>query len=103
MDEVLYPMIIQMGAGFFIGFAVGYAFKKLIKLLVVLAGLSFILLLAMEYYGIVSINYDKLLEAVENLLGGISGETQGIYAHIVAHLPFAAAFVPGFALGVKKG
>ncbi|HDM23544.1 hypothetical protein DRO02_05430 [archaeon] len=103
MDEILYPILIQMGAGFFIGFAVGYALKKLIKILIVLAGLFFMLLLAMEYYGIVSIKYDKLLEAVENLIGGVSGEAQGIYAHIVAHLPFAAAFIPGFAFGVKKG
>jgi uncharacterized membrane protein (Fun14 family) len=49
-----------MGGGFFIGILIGYAVKKVIKLLAVIAGLFFAGLAYLQHHQIASINWNKL-------------------------------------------
>lgn len=91
-----------MGVGGVGGFIVGYAFKKISKLIIILAGLFFLLLLYLGYSGIIGINYDKLLEAIGNGLG-LSGQAVQWLIGIISILPFAGSFTVGFFLGLKMG
>ena len=91
------------GAGFVLGFAVGYALKKLVKLALVLLGLLTIVLLALEYYGIIQVNYDKFVALVEQAMNMTRSAASSIASHAVASLPFAGSFLLGFALGFKMG
>lgn len=102
MSEVLTPLIYQLGVGGIGGFIVGYAVKKIVKVVVVLLGLLILGLLYMGYVGIIPINYDKLAEATQGLLGATGPATETITS-LASHLPFAASFVIGFILGFKKG
>lgn len=102
MSEILSPMAYQLGVGGVGGFIVGYAFKKISKLIIILAGLFFLLLLYLGYSGIISINYDKLLEAIGNGLG-LSGQAVQWLIGIISILPFAGSFTVGFFLGLKMG
>ena len=102
MSEILSPVAYQLGVGGVGGFIVGYAFKKISKLIIILAGLFFLLLLYLGYSGIISINYDKLLEAIENGLG-LSGQAVQWLIGIISILPFAGSFTVGFFLGLKMG
>ncbi len=91
------------GAGFILGFAVGYALKKLLKLLLLLLGLATILLLGLEYYGIIQINYDKFVAVVEKAINATRGTAGGVVSHAIASLPFAGSFAVGLAIGFKMG
>jgi uncharacterized membrane protein (Fun14 family) len=54
------PAAATMGSGFFIGILIGYALKKVIKLLTVLFGLFLAGLAYLQYHQIANINWNKL-------------------------------------------
>jgi len=102
LSELIPPIVYQVGVGGFLGFIVGYAIKKLTKLIAVLVGVFALLLLYLGYEGVISINYDKLVEVLERLIG-LASQTPAIIAPIIASLPFAGSFLIGIALGLKIG
>lgn len=102
MSEILTPFAYELGVGGVGGFIAGYALKKISKLIVVLIGLFFLVLLYLGYSGIISINYDKLLEAIGNGLG-LGGQAAQWLIGIISVLPFVGSFALGFLLGFKMG
>lgn len=102
MSEVLSPLVYQLGVGGIGGFIVGYAAKKISKLIVILIGLFFILLLYLGSSGIININYAKLFEALTGLLN-FAGQAAGWLVGLISILPFVGSFAAGFALGFKLG
>ncbi len=102
MSEIATPLVFQLGAGAVGGFIVGYAIKKVAKLIVVLIGIFLLALIYLSSQGILYVNYDKLFNAVKGSLGG-AGEAFGWLTPIIAHLPFAGSFLAGFFLGFKLG
>ena len=53
-------MAATIGGGFFAGILIGYALKKVVKLVAIVAGLFFAGLAYLQYQGIVNINVNKL-------------------------------------------
>jgi len=102
MSEILTPIVYQLGIGGIIGFIVGYAIKKLTKILAVLAGLFALALIYLGYQGVINVNYGKLAEIVERSMGNV-GQASSWITPIVANLPFAGSFMVGVALGLKVG
>jgi uncharacterized membrane protein (Fun14 family) len=102
MSEILTPLVFQLGAGGVAGFVVGYALKKLAKIVAFIAGLFFIALLYLAYVGIINVNYGGLLNAIEGLMHSLGGASSWITA-VIAVIPFAATFAVGFAVGLKVG
>ncbi len=102
MSEVLAPIVYQLGVGGIGGFLVGYAIKKVAKLIVMVLGFFFFVLIYLGYVGVISVNYDKLADAVSKALPLIGGASGALTA-IVSNLPFAGSFTVGFILGLKKG
>jgi uncharacterized membrane protein (Fun14 family) len=100
--DTLNVILVQLGIGGIGGFLVGYAVKKVVKILAVILGLGFLSLLYLSYKGIIQISYDKLLSEVEEGLG-LTGFGQSVILSIIANIPFAASFTVGFLLGLKKG
>lgn len=102
MSEIATPLVFQLGTGAVGGFVVGYAIKKVAKLIVVLIGICLLALIYLSSQGILAVNYGKLFDAVSGWLGG-AGEAVGWLTPIIAHLPFAGSFLVGFFLGFKMG
>ena len=102
MSEILTPIAFQLGTGGILGFVVGYALKKLFKIVAVLVGLFAIALIYMGYQGVINVNYGKLAEGVGNLLGNVSSMS-GLITSVVVNLPFAGSFLAAMALGLKVG
>lgn len=102
MSEVLSPLVYQLGVGGIGGFTVGYAAKKISKLILILIGLFFILLLYLGSSGIINVNYAKLLDALTGLLS-FAGQAAGWLVGLISILPFAGSFAVGFSLGFKLG
>ncbi len=102
MSEIATPLVFQLGTGAVGGFVVGYAIKKVAKLIVVLIGIFLLALIYLSSQGILAVNYDKLFDAISDGLGG-AGSAVGWLTPIIAHLPFAGSFLAGFFLGFKMG
>jgi hypothetical protein len=56
----MYPILATIGAGFFIGILIGYALKKVSKLVAIVIGLFFAGLAYLQYKQIVNINWNTL-------------------------------------------
>ncbi|MGB9854084.1 MAG: FUN14 domain-containing protein [Candidatus Bathyarchaeales archaeon] len=102
MSEILYPIIYQLGIGGIGGFIMGFALKKISKLLLVLIGIFIIALIYLGAKGIISINYEALFTAIGNLLG-MAGSAFSWLIHVIALIPFAGSFIVGFVIGFKLG
>jgi len=57
--ESLFPYM-ELGGTFILGFVIGFALKKGIKILMLLAGAGLILVFTLEHQGAVSINEQNL-------------------------------------------
>jgi len=102
MSELFSPLIYQLGIGGVGGFIVGFALKKLSKLIMILVGLFIIALIYLSTQGIININYEALLRAVSNFFG-LAGEAFSWLVHVLSLMPFIGSFVVGFLLGLKLG
>lgn len=102
MSEILSPLGFQLGVGGIGGFIVGYAIKKISKLIIIVMGLFLIALLYLGTQSIISINYGALWKAIEGSLG-LAGEAASWIIGLISILPFAGSFLVGFLLGFKLG
>ncbi len=102
-QDVLPAILFQASGGLVLGFAAGYAVKKALKLALLVLGVFTIALIGLEYYGVISVNYDKLVLLVERAISGAEAAAGSLQAHIIANIPFAGTFLAGFALGFKYG
>lgn len=103
--ETVAPYLQQLSFGALAGFAAGYALKKIGKLAALALGLLFIALQVLAYYGFVTINWLEVQNRVDPLLNGSSVNRlwQGLVNILTYNLTFAAAFVPGLVIGLRRG
>jgi uncharacterized membrane protein (Fun14 family) len=66
------PLLTTVGFSGLTGFLIGYAIKKVMKLLAVGAGLFFAALIYLESQNIVNINWDKLQVASQNAVSSLT-------------------------------
>jgi uncharacterized membrane protein (Fun14 family) len=66
------PAAATLGGGFFVGILIGYALKKVIKLLAVIVGLFLAGLAYLQHYQIANINWNKLQTVSEGAITTLS-------------------------------
>jgi uncharacterized membrane protein (Fun14 family) len=113
------PTAASLGGGFFIGVLIGYALKKVIKLLSVIVGLFFAGLAYLQHHQIASINWNKLQTVSEGTIATLSNaiiiqiQSSGDGSHAAATasslavtsfgIPLTGSMSAGFTLGIIKG
>jgi uncharacterized membrane protein (Fun14 family) len=117
------PTAATMGGGFFVGILIGYALKKVIKIVAVLVRLFLAGLAYLQYHQIANINWNKLqqvsegaITAISNLtmqIPSISGNSSIDSSHAAATasllsmtsfgIPLTGSMSDGFTLGFIKG
>jgi len=102
MSELIPPVLYQLGVGAICGFIIGFSIKKALKRLILLAGIFLSILLYLGYSGIITINFDKLLDAVKNLFG-LGEQISGWLILVISTLPLTGSFIVGLILGFKVG
>lgn len=100
---VVEQLAFQIGVGGILGFSTGYAIKKIAKFLLLVLGIFMAILLYLDYSGIITINYDRLVEVVYSIIQLASSKAAGLQEYIKSQIPFAASFTAGLILGLKKG
>ncbi len=103
--ERIAPYLEQLSFGLIAGFAAGYALKKVGKLMAFAVGLLFVSLQVLAYFGFVTINWVEVQHQVDPLLEGESLERawRWLLGVLTYNITFAAAFVPGFLVGLRRG
>lgn len=101
MSEFVIPIVYQLGVGGIGGFLVGYAVRKVAKIVAVILGIFLLSLISLAYVGAISVNYDELTEVLSKLT--IPEQVAELLMPILANLPFAGSFTVAFLIGLKKG
>lgn len=99
------PYLQQLTFGAVAGFMVGYALKKVGKVVAIAIGLVFVLIQVLAYYGFVSVNWGEVQERFDPLLeaSSLNRAWKGLVSLLTYNVTFAAAFVPALVIGLKRG
>jgi len=104
--ESLYPTITSTVGGFFAGIIVGYFLKKIIKIIMFVAGGVVALLLYLQQEQIISVNIEKL-EALSTFIITSFASSLDKITHISdvnsLGVPLVGGLSAGFAIGITKG
>ena len=102
----LLPSIGSFSGAGGVGALLGYAFKKLVKvLLIVLAAITALIGIPkgyLTYEGVITVNWDKLYALLDSAASSASWFSTATQAVAVA-VPAFGGFAAGFALGFQKG
>src|SRR4051794_34805527 len=71
IESNIMPFVSTIGFGGIVGFLVGFALKRIMKILAVIAGVFFAALLYLESQHIVNVNWDKLQTISNSVLSTI--------------------------------
>jgi uncharacterized membrane protein (Fun14 family) len=75
IESSVMPFVSTVGFGGIAGFLVGFALKRIMKILAVIAGVFFAALLYLESQHIVNVNWDKLQTISNSILSTITTAT----------------------------
>jgi uncharacterized membrane protein (Fun14 family) len=75
IESNIMPLASTIGFGGIVGFLVGFALKRIMKILAVIAGVFFAALLYLESQHIVNVNWDKLQIISNGILSTIATTT----------------------------
>lgn len=112
LDENL---AVTLGGGFFGGILIGYALKKVIKVVAIIAGFFLAALAYLQYQQIASLNWGKLQTISEDTLTTLANATQQIpgfdgYGSAPTELimtnlgiPLTGSLATGFTIGFMRG
>lgn len=105
MEDIL-PAMTSIGGSFFLGAMIGYFAKKIIKILIFVAGGIAAILLYLQQQQIISINLDKLEEVSTfifiSILSSFNNVTQ-IGDTPFLGIPMAGGLSAGLVIGFMKG
>ena len=114
--DIISSYAATMGGGFFVGILIGYALKKVIKLLAVIVGLFLAALAYLQYHQIANINWNKLQTVSEGAITTLSNAIIHIPAFVdTSHaatsslamtsfgIPLTGSMSAGFTIGFMKG
>jgi uncharacterized membrane protein (Fun14 family) len=106
-------LAIAIGGGFFAGILIGYALKKIVKIVSIVVGLFFAGLAYLQYQQIVAINWNNVPQLSQNIVTTLANATTQIpgfnsgYPTDIAMsnfgIPLTGSMSVGFAIGFMRG
>ncbi len=109
------PILSTIGGGFFVGILIGYALKKVVKIVAIVVGLFFAGLAYLQYQQIVNIDWNKLQPFSQNAAMTVLNATKYIprFSNVSGHttnvtistfgIPLTTSMAMGFAIGFMRG
>jgi uncharacterized membrane protein (Fun14 family) len=106
--EVITATAATVGGGFFGGLLLGYAIKKVLKLIAVIAGLFIAGLAHLQYQQIASFDWNKIEVLASTVLGNVTSRissSQEVTSLAMSNIdiPLTGSMSAGFAVGFMKG
>jgi len=104
LDFSLQRTGLELGTGAVIGGIIGFAAKKIAKLIAVIVGLELALFKFLETRGILEVNWDAISGAAKNTTStATASQPPGWLTSLLSALPVSAGFTGGFFVGFKQG
>lgn len=100
--ELYSPTIFRFGFGFFLGFAVAFALRAAFKIVLLVVGTVFLLLIGLQMAGLISVNWDAMQAIYTNATAWLGTQTQSLTAFLRGYIPSGGSAVAGFAIGMLK-
>jgi uncharacterized membrane protein (Fun14 family) len=95
---------LEFGSGAVIGGIIGFAAKKIAKLIAVIVGVELALFKWLESRGILTVDWERLTAGmVQGASDAASGQPPSWLQSILSTLSVSAGFVGGFYVGFRKG
>jgi uncharacterized membrane protein (Fun14 family) len=94
---------IEVGGGAVIGAIVGYAAKKLARVIAVLIGVQLALFVFLESRQIITVDWERLSGGLIGASMGVSPTPPSWLLSIISTMSVSAGFVGGFLLGFRRG
>jgi uncharacterized membrane protein (Fun14 family) len=106
--EIITSVSATLGGGFFGGLLFGYAIKKVVKLIAVIAGLFIAGLAYLQYQQIASFYWNRIEDLTSAALGNVTGHistNQELATLAMSNfgIPLTGSMSAGFAVGFMKG
>jgi len=104
VDINLQQLGLEFGSGAVVGGIIGFAAKKVAKLVAIIVGLELALFKFLESRGILSVDWERLTAGlVEASQDAATGGPPSWLQTILSTLSVSAGFTGGFLLGFKRG
>ena len=113
MNENLTSIGATIGVGFFAGILIGYALKKVVKVVAIIVGLFFAGIAYPQYQQIVAINWNKVPQLSQNVVTTLANATTQIPGFNSGHpadismsnfgIPLTGSVSVGFTIGFMRG
>ena len=100
--EVVLPYVTEASLFAIVGFALGYLSRKVVKVGLILLGLTFVLLQTLSYLEVVSIDWTRATELINTFVLNWNTE-QPVSEILKDRIPSAGGLVAGYALGFRRG
>lgn len=84
------------------GGVIGFAAKKIAKIIAIIVGLELVLFKFLESQGFLVVNWGKLGGAFEGLASEAPGQAQSLVSSFITTAGIGAGFAAGFAVGFKR-
>jgi uncharacterized membrane protein (Fun14 family) len=107
-SDIIASISASVGGGFFGGILLGYALKKVVKLMAVVVGLFIAGLAYLQYQHIASIDWNKIEVLASDAFGNMSAQianNQGAVTLAMSNfgIPLTGSMSAGFIVGFMKG
>jgi len=94
---------LEFGGGAVIGGLIGFAAKKIAKLLAVIVGVQLMVFRYLESQGIITVDWNRLSAGVLQTQAQAQGAATTWIQSIISTLSVGAGFTGGFLIGFKRG
>lgn len=101
-SQDLSPVFLKLGFSFFVGFAVGYAFRAFVKLALIFVGLQLLALFGLSYVEWVTVNWEVMGSAWDGFAERVASEVQTFKSFLTGSLPQASLGATGLYAGFRK-
>ncbi len=103
-DEMREPeAVFRLGFGFAAGFAASFALKKLFKITMFAAGILVMMLMGLEYAGLITIQWGSMADRYDSFQDWAGGQFESFRAFATGAVPMTATAMAGLAAGWKAG
>ena len=100
--EIALPYLSEGSFFALIGFALGYASKKIVKLMLIFLAIFFVAIQALSYGGVVTVDWSRAVQLLNDLILNLN-ENETIGQVLKDKIPTAGALGAGYWLGFRKG
>ena len=105
--EIIPSALLSLGSGGIVGFVIGFALKKVVKILAIIAGIFLGSLIYLQSQSIIAVRWEKLHSILQSTLpiinnsisdAGLANSITGIIG-----MPLLGGLSAGLVLGLAKG